>query len=59
MPRAEAERYRAGQLQSYRKTFLSCGMRHVRFQETLTAISPDGARRVIEVAENLVPTAVP
>jgi hypothetical protein len=53
-----AERYRTGQLQSYRKTFLSCGMRHAKFQATLTAISPDGAKRVIAVAETLVPTVV-
>jgi hypothetical protein len=54
----EAERYRTRQLQSYRKTFLSCGMRHAKFQETLTAISPDGAKQVIGVAETLIPTGV-
>ena len=54
----EAERYRTRQLQSYRKTFLSCGMRHPKFQGILTAISPDGAKRVTAVAETLVPTVV-
>jgi hypothetical protein len=56
LPVYEAERYRAGQLQSYRTTFLTSGMRHPRFQSTLTALSPDGANRVMEVAEALVPT---
>jgi hypothetical protein len=52
----EAERYRAGQLQSYRTTFLTSGMRHPNFQSTLAALSPDGTKRVMEVAEALVPT---
>jgi hypothetical protein len=52
----EAERYRAGQLQSYRTTFLTSGMRHAKFQRTLAALSPDGVQRVMEVAEALVPT---
>ena len=54
----EAERYRDVQLQSYRTTFLTSGMRHPQFQRTLAGISPDGATRVMEVAEALVPTLV-
>jgi hypothetical protein len=52
----EAERYRAVQLQSYRTTFLTSGMRHAKFQSTLAALSPDGVKRVMDVAEALVPT---
>jgi len=42
----EAARYRAVQFQSYRKTFLTEGMRHQRFQDTLTDLSLEGARTV-------------
>jgi hypothetical protein len=49
----EAERYRAVQLQSYRTTFLTSGMRHPQFQRTLTALSPDGVTRVMDVATAL------
>jgi hypothetical protein len=51
----DAEHYRTGQLQSYRKTFLTCGMRHPKFQATLTAVSPEGAKRVLDIAHTLVP----
>lgn len=51
----DAEQYRAAQLQSYRKTFLTSGMRHDKFQSTLTALSPEGVRKVNEVAQCLVP----
>lgn len=54
----EAERYRAVQLQSYRTTFLTSGMRHPKFQSTLAALSPDAANRVMDVAEALVPARV-
>jgi hypothetical protein len=52
---SEAECYRAVQQQSYRKTFLTAGMRHPHFQETLTDLSPEGARHVLEVATALLP----
>jgi hypothetical protein len=51
----EAERYREVQHRSYRKTFLTSGMRHGRFQSILAAISPEGARKVLDVANVLVP----
>jgi hypothetical protein len=51
----EAERYREVQLRSYRKTFLTSGMRHSKFQSILAAISPEGASKVLEVANILVP----
>lgn len=54
---AEAEQYRAVQLQSYRKTFLTAGMRHRKFQNVLTVISSEGAQKVNEVAQALVPSA--
>ena len=50
-----AERYRTVQRQAYRKTFLTSGMRHNNFVSTLTALSPEGARKVSEVASVLVP----
>ena len=52
---SEAERYRMVQQRSYRQTFLTSGMRHERFQSILTAISPEGAKTVAEVASVLVP----
>jgi hypothetical protein len=52
---SEAACYRTVQQRSYRQTFLSSGMRHERFQSILTAISPEGAKKVAEVAEVLVP----
>jgi hypothetical protein len=54
----DAEQYRAVQLQSYRKTFLTAGMRHAKFQSTLAALSPEGAAKVNEVAQCLVPVDV-
>jgi hypothetical protein len=54
----EAALYRAVQQQSYRKTFLISGMTHPKFQETLTALSPDGANTVAEVAAALGAVAV-
>jgi hypothetical protein len=54
----DAEQYRAVQLQSYRKTFLTAGMRHAKFQSTLASLAPEGAENVNEVAECLVPVAV-
>jgi hypothetical protein len=54
----ETERYRTNQQRSYRKTFLTSGMRHPRFQETLEAITPAGAMKVLEVAQAMVPEAV-
>ena len=54
----EAERYRAVQLQSYRTTFLTSGMRHPQFQRTLAALSPDGVTRVMDVAEALGPASI-
>jgi hypothetical protein len=54
----DAEQYRAVQLQSYRKTFLTAGMRHAKFQSTLAALSPEGATKVNEVAQCLVPVEV-
>jgi hypothetical protein len=50
----EAEHYRAVQRRSYRKTFLTSGMRHSRFRSILAAISPEGAKKVAEVANVLV-----
>jgi hypothetical protein len=52
---SEAERYRAVQRQSYRKTFLTSGMRHSKFENILAAISPEGAEKVSKVASMLVP----
>ena len=52
---SEAERYRTVQRQAYRKTFLTSGMRHSKFVGALTALSPEGARKVAEVASVLVP----
>jgi hypothetical protein len=54
----ETARYRTVQLQSYRTTFLTSGMWHPKFQNTLAAVSPNGARRVMEVAEALEPAGV-
>ena len=54
----EAERYRTSQQLSYRKTFLTSGMLHPRFQETLDEITPAGATQVLEVAQALVSEAV-
>jgi hypothetical protein len=51
----EAKRYREVQQRSYRKTFLTSGMRHSKFQSILAAISPEGAKKVSEVANMLVP----
>jgi hypothetical protein len=51
----EAKRYREVQQRSYRKTFLTSGMRHGKFQSVLVAISPEGAKKVSEVASVLVP----
>ena len=52
---SDAERYRTVQRQSYRKTFLTSGMRYSKFVGTLTELSPEGARKVAEVASVLVP----
>jgi hypothetical protein len=52
---SEVERYRAVQRQSYRKTFLTSGMRYSKFLSALTDLTPDGARKVTEVAAALVP----
>jgi hypothetical protein len=54
----EAEHYRAVQQRSYRKTFLTSGMRHSRFRSILAAISPEGAKKVAEVANVLVSDAL-
>jgi hypothetical protein len=51
----EARRYREVQQQSYRKTFLTSGMRHSKFQSILAMISPEGAQKVLDVADMLVP----
>jgi hypothetical protein len=51
----EAERYQAVQHRSYRQTFLTSGMRYGRFQDSLAAISPEGAKKVAGVAKILVP----
>jgi hypothetical protein len=51
----EATRYREVQQRSYRKTFLTSGMRHGKFQSILAAISPEGAQQVAKVADTLVP----
>src|ERR671923_815484 len=51
----EAKRYREVQQRSYRKTFLTSGMRHGKFQSILAAISPEGAQKVAKVANMLVP----
>jgi hypothetical protein len=51
----EAKRYREVQQRSYRKTFLTSGMRHNKFQSVLAAISPEGANKVSKVANMLVP----
>ncbi len=56
---SDAEQYRAMQLQSYRKTFLTSGMRHPKFQCALMDMSPEGAQQVLEVAGCLVPDAIP
>lgn len=50
-----AEAYRSIQRQSYRKTFLTSGMRHSKFQHALMDISPEGAQQVLDVAHGLVP----
>jgi hypothetical protein len=54
----EAKRYREVQQPSYRQTFLTSGMRHGKFQSILATISPEGAQKVLEVADMLVPMAV-
>jgi hypothetical protein len=51
----EAEHYKAVQQRAYRRTFLTSGMRHERFQSILRAITPEGAKKVAEVANMLVP----
>jgi hypothetical protein len=51
----EAERFREVQQRSYRRTFLTSGMQHRKFQRTLAALSPAGAKKVAEVAHILVP----
>jgi hypothetical protein len=51
----EAERYRQVQQRSYRQTFLTSGMRHSKFQTILATISPEGAQKVLDVADMLVP----
>ena len=51
----EAKRYREVQQRSYRQTFLTSGMRHSKFQSILAAISPEGAKKVSEVTNMLVP----
>src|SRR5919109_2329983 len=54
----EAERYQAVQQRSYRQTFLTSGMRYGRFQDSLAAISPEGAKKVAGVAKILVPDEI-
>ena len=51
---SEAERYLGVQQRSYRKTFLTSGMRYGKFQGILAGLSPEGARKVSEVASVLV-----
>jgi hypothetical protein len=51
----EAKRYREVQQRSYRKTFLTSAMRQTQFQSILAAISPEGAQKVSDVANMLVP----
>ena len=51
----EAERYRQVQQRAYRETFLTSGMRHDKFQNILATISPEGAQKVLDVANILVP----
>jgi hypothetical protein len=51
----EAKCYREVQQRSYRKTFLTSAMRQSQFQSILAAISPEGAQKVAEVANMLVP----
>jgi hypothetical protein len=46
------------QWQSYRKTFLTSGMRHSKFLSALTDLTPEEARKVTEVAAALVPEEV-
>jgi hypothetical protein len=50
----EAKRYQEVQQRSYRKTFLTAGMRHRKFQSIVAAIAPEGAQQVLEVADRLV-----
>jgi hypothetical protein len=50
----DAEHYRAVQQRSYRTTFLTSGMRYGRFQDILSTISPEGAKKVVDVANILV-----
>jgi hypothetical protein len=52
---SQAEHYRTVQQRSYRRTFLTSGMLHGKFQSILTALSPEGAKKVSEVAQILVP----
>ena len=54
----EVERYRTVQQQAYRQTFLTSGMHYERFQNILTAVSPEGAKKVAEVANMLVPDSI-
>jgi hypothetical protein len=54
----EAKCYREVQQQSYRQTFLTSGMRHGKFQSILATISPEGAQKVLDVADMLVPAKV-
>jgi hypothetical protein len=51
----EAKRYREVQQRSYRKTFLTSAMRLNQFQTILAMLSPEGARKVADVADMLVP----
>jgi hypothetical protein len=51
----EVARFRQVQQRSYRQTFLTSGMQHRKFQAMLAALSPEGAKKVGEVARVLVP----
>jgi hypothetical protein len=47
---AEREEISAAQVKAYRWTFLGSGLTHPNFIKTLTELSPEGAKRVAEVA---------
>jgi predicted metal-dependent hydrolase len=49
----EEARYRSVQRRSYRKTFLTSGMRHKNFRTTMASISPSGAATVAAFVEAL------
>jgi len=49
----EKEEIRQAQLRSYRWTFLGSGMTHPNFDRSLRELSPEGHRRVAEVARSL------